>query len=84
MSAKKTAVRKTARKPIGQRVLSALAKFGKANTDRLARRVGAKTSSVSSACSRLVAAKKLKRVDGAARGGEAVWALARKPKAVSK
>lgn len=62
---------------LADRILKTLAtvKNG-ANSDRLARRVRAKTGSVSSACSRLVRAGKLKRIDGGTgRGTEAVWAL---------
>lgn len=76
MSAKKKTVRK-AKKTIAQKVLAALERFGEATTDRLARRIGENGPSVSSTCSRLFKAGKIKRTDttAAGRGGEAVWAM---------
>lgn len=81
MTAKKKAVRKGGKtKTLAEKITSALERFGAASTDRLARRLSAKGSSVSSACSRLFKAGVLKRTDATAqgRGGEAVWALAKK------
>lgn len=64
--------------PLGQRILKALATYKNgATTDKLAQRVKAKGSSVSSACSRLKKAGKITRNDGGkGRGTEAVWTLA--------
>lgn len=63
-------------KTIGEKVIAALTRFGEQSTDRLARRIGHNGASVSSACSRLFKANKIKRTDKTARGrgGEAVWA----------
>lgn len=60
---------------IGERVLAALKRNVKGlSSDALAKRVGAKTPSVSSACSRLAHKGKIKRTDGnQGRGTEAVW-----------
>lgn len=78
----KKAKKKIAKKKIAKRkttipaaVLKALGrrKSG-ATTDELAKLTGAKGASVSSACSKLVRAGKLRRTDGAAgRGTEARW-----------
>lgn len=67
-------------KTLAEKILGALERFGEASTDRLARRISAKTASVSSACSRLFQAGAIIRTDETARGrgGEAVWALPKK------
>lgn len=83
MAVKKKTVRKAKpTKTIGEKVIAALTRFGAQTTDRLARRIGHDGASVSSACSRLFKANKIKRTDATARGrgGEAVWALPGKTK----
>lgn len=62
---------------IPEKILRAIQKHGPMNTDRLAKLTGAKSSSVSAACSRLKARGMLVRVDGATgSGSEAVWGFA--------
>lgn len=72
------AVKKAKKVTLGDRVIKALAVYKNgATSDRLAQRVGAKSASVSCACSRLQKAGKIVRKDGGkGRGTEAVWALA--------
>lgn len=63
---------------IAERIIKALsARKNGLTTDELAVRTGAKSPSVSSACSRLVRAGAIKRTDGGrGRGTEAVWVKA--------